>query len=160
MDILNFLFSARFWIPFLTVVMVLNCAVLILLVLIQLPKKEAGLGVAFGSSATDALFGAGSGNVLTKMTKYSAGIFFGLAILLSVMQSHYHRQSSTEFQRELDKQTKQSGGIQLPPTAPAPSAPAAGTSSPTLPAATPTTSSASAPATPSAPAPATPAPQK
>jgi preprotein translocase subunit SecG len=149
-----------FIIGLLTVVMVLNCLFLILLVLIQLPKKEAGLGVAFGSSATDALFGAGSGNVLTKLTKYSAGIFFGLAILLSVMQSHYHRQSSTEFQRELDKQTKQSGGIQLPPVAPAPSTPAAGTSSPTLPAATPAASPASAPAPPPAPAPTTPAPPK
>ena len=33
---------------------------LILLVLVQLPKKEAGLGQAFGSGATDALFGSGS----------------------------------------------------------------------------------------------------
>ena len=142
----------------LTVVMVLNCLVLILLVLIQLPKKEAGLGVAFGSSATDALFGAGSGNVLTKMTKYSAGLFFGMAIVLSIMQSHYHRRSGSEFQRELDKQTQQSGGIQLPPTAPAPSAPAAGTAPPAMPAATPATPPAGAPAP--APSPATPAPPK
>ena len=126
-----------FIIGLLTAVMVLNCLVLILLVLIQLPKKEAGLGVAFGSGATDALFGAGSGNVLTKITKYSAGIFFGLAIVLSLMQSHYHRRSGTEFQRELQKQTQQSGGIMLPPPATQPaipaSAPAAGTNLPALP---------------------------
>jgi len=58
-----------FLIGLLTVVMVLDCLVLILLVLIQLPKKEAGMGLAFGGAATDALFGAGSGNVLTKITK-------------------------------------------------------------------------------------------
>jgi preprotein translocase subunit SecG len=61
---------------------------LVLLVLLQLPKKEAGAGVAFGGAATDALFGAGSGNVLTKITKYVAGIFFGLALLMAVISSN------------------------------------------------------------------------
>jgi preprotein translocase subunit SecG len=72
----------------LTVVMFLNCVLLVFLVLLQLPKKEAGAGMAFGGAATDALFGAGSGNVLTKITKYAAGIFFGLAIILAIMASH------------------------------------------------------------------------
>ena len=49
-------------IAFLTFILVVNCLLLILLVLVQLPKKEAGAGVAFGGGATDALFGAGSGN--------------------------------------------------------------------------------------------------
>ncbi|PWU11544.1 MAG: preprotein translocase subunit SecG [Verrucomicrobia bacterium] len=79
-----------FLIGLFTFVMVLDCIVLIFLVLIQLPKKEAGAGLAFGGSATDALFGAGKGNVLTNITKYAAGIFFGLAILLAVMQKNYH----------------------------------------------------------------------
>ena len=71
-----------FLIGILTFVMVVDCLALILLVLIQLPKKEAGAGLAFGGAATDALFGAGSGNVLTKISKYAAGIFFVLAVLL------------------------------------------------------------------------------
>src|SRR5215831_18844812 len=70
----------------LTFVMVVTCLLLILLVLIQLPKKEASAGLAFGGGATDALFGAGSGNVLTKITKYAAGIFFGLALLIGILQ--------------------------------------------------------------------------
>ena len=69
----------------LTFALVIDCLVLILLVLIQLPKKEAGMGQAFGGGATDALFGAGSGNALTKMTKYTAGIFFVLTLLISVL---------------------------------------------------------------------------
>src|SRR6188472_4190470 len=69
----------------LTVLLVVDCLFLILLVLVQLPKKEAGMGTAFGGAATDALFGAGSGNVLTKLTKYATGIFLGLAMLLSVL---------------------------------------------------------------------------
>ena len=82
----------------LTVVMVLDCIVLIFLVLIQLPKKEAGAGLAFGASATDALFGAGSGTVLTKITKYAATTFFGLAVLLSILQA---QRSTSNFQRKL-----------------------------------------------------------
>ena len=69
----------------LTFLLVLDCLVLILLVLIQLPKKEAGMGQAFGGGATDALFGSGSGNALTKMSKYAVGIFFVLTLLISVL---------------------------------------------------------------------------
>src|SRR5207247_212173 len=72
-------------IGFLSFILVMDCLILVLLILAQLPKKEAGIGTAFGGGATDALFGAGSGNVLTKVTKYTAGIFLGLALLLSIM---------------------------------------------------------------------------
>src|SRR6185369_2934954 len=71
----------------------------IILVLIQLPKKEAGAGLAFGAGATDALFGAGSGTVLTKITKYSAGIFFALAIILSLLNKNRYNRSIEEFQK-------------------------------------------------------------
>ena len=97
-----------FFIGLLTVILVLDCAVLILLVLIQLPKKDAGAGVAFGAAATDALFGAGSGNMLTKITKYAAGLFFVLAIGLGLLQGVFSRRSTTDFQRELERQAKES----------------------------------------------------
>jgi preprotein translocase subunit SecG len=77
-----------FGIYFLTAVLVLDCIFIVLLVLVQLPKKEAGMGQAFGGAATDALFGAGSGNVLTKATKWAAGIFFALAVLLTIMSTY------------------------------------------------------------------------
>jgi protein translocase SecG subunit len=72
----------------LTVIMFLDCVVLMFLVLLQLPKKEAGAGMAFGGAATDALFGAGSGTALTALTQYSAGIFFGLALIMAIMTAH------------------------------------------------------------------------
>ena len=84
-----------FIIGLLTVVLVLNCLLLIFLVLIQLPKKEAGAGLAFGGGATDALFGAGSGNVLTKITKWSAGLLFGLAIILTILNTQQRKQTHT-----------------------------------------------------------------
>src|SRR5215212_6952879 len=77
-----------FFIYFLTAVLVFDCVFLVLLVLVQLPKKEAGMGQAFGGAATDALFGAGAGNVLTKLTKRGAAIFFALAITLTILGTY------------------------------------------------------------------------
>src|SRR5262245_29428950 len=145
-----------FIIGLLTAFMVLDCVLLVFLVLIQLPKKEAGAGLAFGGSATDALFGAGSGNVLTKITKYAAAIFFMMAVLLSVLQSRFHTRSVSGFQQKLE-QTK--APLVVPPT------PASPPTNPAAPGAAPLTSpnmlSTPAPAeatNPPAP-PATPAPQ-
>src|SRR4051794_14110724 len=87
----------------LTIALVADCLMLILLVLIQLPKKEAGAGLAFGGGATDALFGAGSGNMLTKITKWCAGIFFGLALLLSVLGSHANRAPGSDLKQRLSQ---------------------------------------------------------
>ena len=92
-----------------TMLLILDCLLLGLLVLIQLPKKEAGVGVAFGGGATDALFGAGSGTALTKLTKYTAIAFFALVLLLSVMNSASHS-SSSEFQKLLEKAFRDSPG--------------------------------------------------
>ena len=108
-----------FLIPLFTVVLVLDCAALILLVLVQLPKKDAGAGLAFGGGATDALFGAGSGNVLTKITKYAATAFFVLSLVLSVMQRSYHTRTTSAFEKDLMKPAAASTvpSTALPPTA-------------------------------------------
>ncbi len=90
-----------FIIGLMTVFLVLDCLVLILLVLIQLPKKESGAGLAFGGGASDALFGAGSGTVLTKITKYAAATFFVLALLLAIIQKHRSAGGATEFEKQL-----------------------------------------------------------
>jgi preprotein translocase subunit SecG len=72
----------------LSLVLVLTSLFLILLVLVQLPKKEAGLGMAFGGAATEALFGAGSGNMLTQVTKYAIGVFLVLSLGLAILRNH------------------------------------------------------------------------
>src|SRR5208282_5676950 len=109
-----------FLIGLFTVVMVLDCLILILLVLIQLPKKEAGMGLAFGGAATDALFGAGSGNVLTKITKYAATTFFVLSVVLSFMQSVYHKRTATVFEQKLQQASPMPGMPATPPQATTP----------------------------------------
>ena len=113
-----------FLIALLTVALVLDCVILILLVLIQLPKKEAGAGLAFGGSATDALFGAGSGTVLTKITKYAAGIFFALAIVLSLLRNNYYNRNVSRFQQNLGVSSTPPAGASRP-TAPGPATPSA-----------------------------------
>jgi preprotein translocase subunit SecG len=96
-------------IGFLTFLLILDCVFLVFLVLLQLPKKEAGIGVAFGGGATDALFGAGSGNMLTKITKWSAGFFFGLCLVLAVISGHAARNTgAAALQEELANKPKQS----------------------------------------------------
>src|SRR5271170_3428195 len=109
---------------FLTVFMFLDCVILVLLVLLQLPKKEAGAGVAFGGAATDALFGAGSGNVLTKITKYVAGIFFGLALLMAVISSNRPKTGGALLLEQITKR----GAAPATQSAPAPTTPATTTS--------------------------------
>lgn len=105
-------------IGFLTFILVLNCLFLILLILIQLPKKEAGAGVAFGGAATDALFGAGSGNALTRLTKYTATFFVMLSIVLSVLNMNAARQGSQRIEQELSRQANVPGAVTPPAASP------------------------------------------
>ncbi len=144
-----------FLIGILTVLLVVDSLLLILLVLIQLPKKEAGAGLAFGGGATDALFGAGSGNVLTKITKFATVAFFVLVVGLATAQSKYHGGSTDSFKKGVDE------AIARPESAPQSASPAnAGATTPVAaPAAEPpkgitltsTNLAAPAPATPDAP---------
>ena len=126
--------------------------------------------MAFGGSAADALFGAGSGTALTTITKYSAGIFFGLALLLAIMGRHLTPASGGAFEDALSKPGTASSQpaspllpatstnlLQMPsPAVPAPSnssVPAASSNSavpPAAPVQTPKPAAPVPPATPSA----------
>lgn len=65
----------------LTFVLILVSIFLVLVVLAQ-KSKDGGIGAALGGGATEAAFGADTTNVLTKATKYSAILFFALALAL------------------------------------------------------------------------------
>ena len=112
-----------FLIGFFTFLLVLDCLFLILLILVQLPKKEAGMGQAFGGATTDALFGAGSGTALTKLTKYATGFFLGMVLLLTVLNANRSKDSSRGFEEQLNQAAKT-----LPPPTPPPNAIAPGMS--------------------------------
>jgi preprotein translocase subunit SecG len=117
-----------FIVGILTVLLIINSLLLILLVLIQLPKKDAGAGLAFGGGAADALFGAGSGNALTKITKYATVIFFALAILLGYLQVRAHNGgNASEFEKQVQQKQLQTPVETPPSTAPVASQPSAPT---------------------------------
>lgn len=103
----------------LTLLLLLNCVLLIFLVLVQLPKKDAGAGLAFGGGAADALFGAGSGNALTKVTKYATATLFVLALILGYTEEKLHRSNADAFTKAV--QERQTEGPQLSPAVPPPS---------------------------------------
>jgi len=132
----------------LTVALVLVSSFLILLVLVQLPKKDAGTGVAFGGAAADALFGAGSGNVLTKITKWSAVVFFFFVLALGAVHDRLNQGTDVSaFAKKIQQQQSQSAP---PAITPAPVTP------PARPAAAPTNtmqllSTPNAPAAPARP---------
>lgn len=138
----------------LTFLLVLNSLVLILLILVQLPKKEAGAGLAFGGSTSDALFGAGSGTVLSRITKYGCGIFLLVSLTLSVLYAHSAKSSRQDVLRELERQA----GAAAVPTATATNVPVPMiqpvTTNLTLPVVPATTTNAPTNVAPSVPAPA------
>lgn len=74
-----------FLIGFLTVVLILICAFVTLVILMQRPSANAGMGSALGGGAQEQVFGADTGNVLTKWTIYGTAAFFILAFGLYLM---------------------------------------------------------------------------
>jgi preprotein translocase subunit SecG len=102
----------------LTFFLVLNCLFLGLIILMQLPKKDAGLGgAAFGGGAVDALIGAGAGNVLTKATKYAAIVFFVLIVSLSLLHANYAKRDVTAVAEQIELQKATSPQTRIPQSA-------------------------------------------
>ena len=91
------------WTALLSLILVVDALFLGLLILLQLPKKEAGLAAAFGAEQTAAIFGAGSGTALTNITKWCAGIFLFLCLLISALTAHFIRTKSRGLGAQLDK---------------------------------------------------------
>jgi protein translocase SecG subunit len=128
-----------FIIGVLTFFLVINCLLLILLVLVQLPKKDAGAGIAFGGGTADALFGAGSGNALTKITKYATVVLLVLSVFLGYLQERAHTAGSgTTFEKMVEQKQQQTPvAPATPPQAATPASSTANNLLSTLPATTP-----------------------
>ena len=75
---------------FLLTLLIIDCVVLVLSVLLQ-AGKGTGLAANFGgaSSSPDAFIGIRqAGNLLTKASWWSGGIFLGLCFILQIMSTH------------------------------------------------------------------------
>src|SRR5688572_15970129 len=91
-----------------TILHVLVCVFLILVVLLQ-AGKGGGMGLAFGSTGAQTVFGgSGAGNFLTKLTAVTAMMFMltslALAYFASAREStwldDYERDMAGQLQRE------------------------------------------------------------
>lgn len=72
-------------ITFLTFVLILITLFMMLVILMQRPNTNAGMGAAFGGGVTESTFGAETTNILTRATKWAAGAFFIFAIVLYML---------------------------------------------------------------------------
>jgi preprotein translocase subunit SecG len=83
--------------------LVLICVFLGLLILVQLPKKEAGMGTAFGADTAVAMFGAGSGNALTQLTKYVGGAFLMLCLVVAALNGRVDRNRTKALREQVNQ---------------------------------------------------------
>src|SRR4029077_21133742 len=89
-------------VTFLTILHVFVCLFLILVVLLQ-AGKGGGMGIAFGGGGSQTVFGsAGAGDVLTRLTSLTAGVF----MLTSLGLAHYSSQQDSRRLQQLDARKK------------------------------------------------------
>ena len=105
-------------ITLLTAVLVFICFLLVILILMQLPKKDAGAGLAFGGGAAEAIFGAGAGTPLAQITKYCAGLFLCLALVLSALNAQRSNEPARLIEEEAARAAEESSSATLKPAKP------------------------------------------
>lgn len=77
-----------------SIALVVLCGWLILLILMQKPSANSGMGAALGGGAAESAFGGEAPKVLTRWTVYGVSTYFILTLALSIAQIYrYHHQS-------------------------------------------------------------------
>ena len=71
------------------------CAWIILLILMQKPSANAGMGAALGGGAAESAFGGEASNVLTRWTVFGVIGFFFLTLFLTLAQVYNHHKNTT-----------------------------------------------------------------
>ncbi|MDR2806688.1 MAG: preprotein translocase subunit SecG, partial [Puniceicoccales bacterium] len=90
-----------FFIFFLTSILLGICAFTVLLILMQRPSEESGMGATLGGGAATSVFGGEAVNVLAKITKYCVIFFFTLSFILSML--HLALEKTVKSQHLLEK---------------------------------------------------------
>ena len=82
------------------------CAWIILLILMQKPSANAGMGAALGGGAAESAFGGEASNVLTRWTVFGVIGFFTLTLFLTLAQvyNHHKNTATTELVPVIEKQ--------------------------------------------------------
>lgn len=97
-----------------------------LLVLVQKPRSDSGLGTAMGGGVAEATFGAETGNVLTRSTIVLAVAFFvlGFGAYLGQIYVAKHKDKSNDALPTVPAATAPATPAAVPAAAPAPATPA------------------------------------
>lgn len=96
--------------------LVLLCAWLVLLILMQKPSANAGMGAALGGGAAESAFGGEASNVLTRWTVYGVVAFFLLTLSLTLTQvyRHHHGKQMEELAPVVEQEVEPQSLTQLP----------------------------------------------
>ena len=148
--------------PFMTALLYLGVLVLafvslltVLIILMQRPSANAGMGAALGGGAAESAFGGEAGNVLTKTTNVFIILFLALSLALFLGFKASKNDGKSGSVIDNLSTVKPAAAAPAAPAAIAPSAPAAAKPAAETKSATPTVPATTTPAT---PAPTTPAP--
>ena len=82
-------------------IVVRSSLLLIIIILLQRSNSE-GLGLAFGASTGESLFGARAGNVLSKATVFLSILFLISALILGVLYSKKDQSIMSNVESEID----------------------------------------------------------
>ncbi|MDR0756206.1 MAG: preprotein translocase subunit SecG [Puniceicoccales bacterium] len=98
-----------------SVFLVALCAWLILLILMQKPSANAGMGAALGGGVAESAFGGEASNVLVRWTVYGIVAFFLTALLLTLCQiPKYHKEPREKELKPMVVETPAGALTQLP----------------------------------------------
>src|ERR1700733_9792952 len=84
-----------FLLAVLMVVLLATSVFMVVIILMQKPSANAGMGAALGGGAAESVFGGETANVLLKYTVRVAVIYFVLSFLLYLGNIYYHRGDAT-----------------------------------------------------------------
>jgi protein translocase SecG subunit len=76
---------STFFVIIFSIILILVSLFSVLIILMQRPSEDAGMGAALGSGAVTSIFGGEAGNVLHQWTIISTILFFTLSCLLSML---------------------------------------------------------------------------
>lgn len=97
--------------------LLIDCALLLLVVMMQRPKQE-GLGAAFGAQMTDQAFGAQTTDVLKKGTVLFGTLFMILSFVLAVLMNAQFQMKKSTLGTEAPVPVKAEEKAPAPVTAP------------------------------------------
>jgi len=108
-----------FLIALFSVILILTCLFVVLLVLMQKPSSNAGMGAALGGGAAEQAFGGEASNVLTRGTIYAIIAFFliSFGLYLGTLYASGDRERAQEGEaslRDLQVDPSETDGAVVP----------------------------------------------